>query len=76
VANLGKFFIFIGTDAQPSQSLDCLCALMAWDRSLFPYRLSNRYDIEAGAFSESDRLLTDDLIQFQRRFYEAALAIN
>lgn len=75
ITNLSDHFMFIGLNEQQTQSFDRLCALMDWDRSLFPDCLNQHYEIEDAAFSDADRQLAEDLIQFDRRLYAAALAI-
>jgi hypothetical protein len=75
IANLGKFFIFIGINERQAQSFDRLCILMDWDRSLFPEEIPNSYEINPSDFSEDNLQWMNDLIQFDLRLYNAALAL-
>jgi hypothetical protein len=73
ISNLKKNFIFIGINEQQSRSIDRLCVLMDWDRSLFPYELPVKFTVDINAFSDADLTILQTLTEYDRRLYEAAV---
>lgn len=73
IENLVHQFIFIGINERQAQSFDRLCTLMDWDRSLFPDQLPNKYQVDASVFSNEHLQKAQELIQYDKRLYEAAL---
>jgi len=75
IDNLTKHFVFIGINEQQTHSFDRLCALMDWDRALFPDELPNQFHLESPDLLAHEEQLINELIQYDVRLYNAALAM-
>jgi len=75
IDNLNRHFIFIGINEQQAPSFDRLCALLDWDRSLFPDELPNEFQLDKTKFSDEDLQKIEDLTRYDTRLYEAALTM-
>jgi hypothetical protein len=71
--NLAEHFVFIGINEQTASSFDRLCALMDWDRTLFPEQLADTFHVQEAVFDDADAAFADELIKLDLRLYQAAL---
>ncbi|MDO9106921.1 MAG: hypothetical protein Q7U57_18415 [Methylovulum sp.] len=75
IDNLKHEFIFIGLDDRQSESFDLLCAVMDWDRSLFPNEMPHKFTINHDGFAENVHSAAKAMVSYDLRLYQTAVAL-